>query len=381
MKHLWWIPVSILLLTGCVPSVTDETEVLNTEEEVETAIIPSMQLDEQYYRTLLPYKESATRGNIVNRMNSRYDIKEAENGLLRLSQRQFSPDDYYFQEGQKISSAEASTWLRRQGEEDEARTHHPLGLNAADTRTAEQTAAGEKPPASLLAHILEQNYLVKTDEETIRLGGVSIGLALNSIYYSSVNGVSYEESVPSSQLIEEGQRMADEIVKRLREKEGMADVPIAVGLFKQNSRNAISPGTYFSYGVAPGGQEAVANWSAVNEEYVVFPTSNSEEIYREVDTQFRNFKQDVEEYFSNFTSVIGTGFYQDDRLRELKVEVPIQFYGAAEIIGFTQYLTGLVLEHFPQNIEVTVSVTSTNGPEALVVRKVDQTEPIVHIYE
>lgn len=381
MKHIWWIPVSLLLLTGCVPSATEEAEVLNTEEEVETAIIPSMQLDEQYYRTLLPYKESATRGTIVNRMNSRYDIKEAENGLLRLSQRQFSPDDYYFQEGQKITGEDASIWLRRQGKEDEARTHHPLGLNAADTRTAEQKADGARPPASLLAHILEQNYLVKTDEETIRLGGVSIGLALNSVYYNSINGVSYEESIPSDQLVEEGQRMADEIVKRLREKEGMKNVPIAVGLFKQNSRNAIAPGTYFSYGVAPGGREAVANWSRVHEEYMVFPTSSSEEIYRAADTQFRNFKQDVEEYFPNFTSVIGTGFYQDDHLRKLEIDVPIQFYGAAEIIGFTQYLTGLVLDHFPENVEVEVSVTSTNGAEALILRKADQTEPIVHIYE
>jgi protein involved in sex pheromone biosynthesis len=376
MKRIWWIPLSVLLLSGCVPSVSDEAEVLNTEEQAaETAIIPSMQLDDRYYRTLLPYKQSATRGAIVNRLNSRYDIQEAESGLLRLSQRQFSPDDYYFQEGQKITSEDASVWLSRSSKE------NPLGLNPADPRNDKQKADGDRPPAEILAHIVEQNYLVKTDKETIRLGGVSIGLALNSIYYNSIDEVSYEETIPHAQVEKEGKRLAGEIIKRLREKEGMKDVPIAVGLFKQNSRGAIAPGTYFAYGVAPGGEAAVANWTPVKEEYIIFPTSGTGDKYRDVDTSFRNFKMDVEEYFSNFTSVIGTGFYQDDQLRKLEIDIPIQFYGSAELIGFTQYLTGLVLEHFPENIEVEVSVTSTNGPEALVLRKVGQTEPIVHIYD
>lgn len=240
MKRIWWIPISMLLLAGCVPSDTNETEVLNSEEEeVETAIIPSMQLDDQYYRTLLPYKQSATRGKIVNRMNSRYDIEEAEKGLLRLSQNQFSPEDYYFQEGQKITDEEVTAWLKRKGEKE---GHDPMGLNAEDKtkplskEEKEGNASPERPEPAILAHIIEQNYLVKTKEDTIRLGGVSIGLALNSVYYNSIDGVSYEESISHDKLEKEGKRMADEIVSRLRQKEGMADIPITVGLFEQKSR-------------------------------------------------------------------------------------------------------------------------------------------------
>ncbi|MGI2329508.1 CamS family sex pheromone protein [Planococcus sp. YIM B11945] len=381
MKRIWWIPISLLLLSGCVPSSNDKTEVLNTEEEeAETAIIPSIQLDAQYYRTLLPYKQSATRGKIINRLNSRYDIKEVENGLLRLSQHQFSPDDYYFQEGQKITDKEITAWLKRVSKDDKS-GGDPQGLNPADKRTAEQKKKGDRPTPEVLAHIVEQNYLVKTAEDTIRLGGVSIGLALNSVYYSSEGEFSFEETIPHAEVEKEGKRIANEIVKRLRAKEGMADIPITVGLFEQNSRKAIVPATYFSYGVAPGGDTKVADWKPINEEYVLFPTSGTEDKYREVDTSFLNFKQDVEEYFSNFTSVIGTGFYQEDQLREMQIEIPIQFYGSAEIIGFTQYLTGLVIEHFPENVQVEVSVTSTNGPEALVLRKLNETEPVVHIYD
>src|SRR5690606_36919957 len=183
---------------------------------------------------------------------------------------------------------------------------NPAGLNPADGRSGEQKKAGERPPAEILAHVIEQNYLVKTKEDTIRLGGISVGLALNSVYYSSENDIAYEEEIPQEQIEKEGKRMADEIVKRLREKEGLGDVPIVVGLFKQNSRNTMVPGTYFSYGAAPGGEQAIAGWNAVNENNVLFPTSGSDERYRDIDTAFRNFKQDVEIYFSNFTSVIGT---------------------------------------------------------------------------
>lgn len=375
MKRIWWIPIGVLLLTGCVPSGNDEAEVVGTEEEVETAIIPSMQLDEQYYRTLLPYKQSATRGKIVSRLNSRYDIKEAEHGLLRLSQQQFSPDDYYFQEGQMITDEEATSWLQRTSAD------NPNGLNPEDGRSSAQQDEGERPDPELLAHILEQNYLVKTEEDKIRLGGVSIGLAMNTVYYSSIDGIPYEESIPQEEIESEGKRMADEIVSRLREKEEMADVPILVSLFAQNNRNAMTPGTYFAYGAAPRGESEVANWNAINEAFVVFPTSGTNEQYRDIDTAFRNFKQDVELYFSNFTSVIGKGFYQDNQLHQLKIEIPIQFYGSSEVIGFTQYVTGLLLDHFPDNIELEVNVTSTNGAEALILRKAGEAEPIVHIYE
>ncbi len=77
--------------------------------------------------------------------------------------------------------------------------------------------------------------------------------------------------------------------------------------------------------------------------------------------EFLKFKQDIDEYFSNYTSVIGEGFYQNNQLTKLDIEVPIQFYGTAEIIGFTQYLTGMMLKHLPKDVQITVSITSSNG--------------------
>lgn len=381
MKRISWIPaiISLALLAGCAPNLNKDTEVIKETQESDeaTTIIPSMQISDQYYRTLLPYEESKSRGMIVSRVYSKYDIKEAENGLLRLSQRNFSPDDYFFQEGQMLDSEILTKWLSRKSSENEE------GLNPSNPDPKGKiTPEIAKNAPIYLAHIVEQNFLVKKDDKKVQLGGVSIGLALNTVFYyqTAVGEPILEAPIPNATVEENGKKMAQEVVKRMRSVKGLENVPITVGLFKQESRNSIVPGTYFTYSVATEGKAQLGDWTNINEEYVLFPQPQSEEKYRDVGQAFTNFKQDVEEYFSNFTSIVGTGFYQDDRIKKLTIDIPIQFYGEAEIIGFTQYMTGLIMEHFPTSMHVEVNVTSINGPEALVIKKANETEPFVHIY-
>lgn len=391
MKRTSWIPaiISLVLIAGCAPDSTKDTEVINDiekDEEVAKTIIPSLQISKDYYRTLLPYAPSKSRGLVVSNVYSKYDIKEVESGLLRLSQRTFSADDYLFQEGQMLDTDTLRAWLTRKGEVGKDKDNKgkkaevDLGLNPV-LPGGEITAELAKTNPKYLAHIVEQNYMVKTKDNTIKLGGVSIGLAMNSVYYYKVGDYGpYEQPIPQATIEEQGKKMAAEIIKRMRAMEGLENVPITVGLFKQEDRNSIVPGTYFAYSVADEGK-ALGDWNKLNEEYVIFPQPPSEVKYRKASDSFKNFKQDVEEYFSNYTSIIGTGFYQEDQIKKLTIDIPIQFYGSAELIGFTQYMTGLVMEHFPASLEVEVSVTSINGPEAVVIKKADAKEPYVHIYD
>ena len=181
-----------------------------------------------------------------------------ENGLMRLSQRTFSPNDYYFQEGQKLDSETLSAWLARSSQTDE-------GLNPPRPEKGNMTAELAKTSPVYLAHIVEQNYLVKSDDNKVSLGGISIGLAMNSIYYYQKEdfGATYEEDIPQAKIVENGKKMANEIVKRIRTMKGLENIPITVGLFKQESRNSIVPGTYFAYGEAGEGKSSIANWSDI----------------------------------------------------------------------------------------------------------------------
>lgn len=375
MKRKGWLALAALLvLTGCTPNQTQEEVVQDpAESEARTVVLPSVRLDETYYSTILPYAESKSRGLVVSNMATSYDVVEVEKGLMRLSQNQFPTDQYYFQEGQYLDGSTISSWLARSNQTED-------GLNPDDQGLVGREKAQKAPV--YLSHIVEQNYLVR-DGNTMKLGGVSIGLALNSIYYyTEVDyGPVLEQPLTDAQITENGRRIANEVVTRMRSMPGLEEVPITVGLFKQNSRNAIVPGTYFNYGVADNGG-TVSDWSPINEQYVTFPTSNAVEQYRDMDTIFRNFKQDVETYFPNYTSVIGTGFYKDNYLQKMTIEIPIQFFGEAEIIGFTQYVAGLLNTHFvAADLPVEVNITSIEGEQALIKREANEETPFVHIYE
>ncbi|MCG7345643.1 CamS family sex pheromone protein [Sporosarcina sp. ACRSL] len=368
MKRLFVLPglAAVLLLSGCLPSIGPEKEEViqeNEEQIEETVMIPNVQLKDEYYRTLIPIKKSASRGLVVNNIYTKYDIQEAEQGLMRLSAQHFDTKNHFFQEGQYIDRKTASAWLARS-------STNEAGLNPPEAKGED---AEEKP--IYLAHIIEQNYLTLTDEKKVRLSGISIGLALNSVYYS--NGK--ETEIPDAELEKQGIAMADKIVSRLRAKEGFQDIPIVIGLFKQERRNAIVPGTYFATAFADKGKSSASGWKQVNERYVLFPAPADIDNYRDINTTFSHFKQDIDNYFPSFVNVIGKGFFKENRLQSISIEIPIQFFGKSEIIGFTQFLTDHVIKYFP-NIDVEVSITSVNGPEALIVKEAGDDEPFVHIY-
>ncbi|WP_432361053.1 CamS family sex pheromone protein [Sporosarcina sp. UB5] len=369
MKRLFAVSgvAAVLLLGGCLPSIgPDKEEIIQENEEQieETVMIPDVQLKDEFYKTLTPFKKSASRGLVVSNIYTKYDIEEAEKGLMRLSAQHFDTKNHFLQEGQYIDAATAKAWLAR-------KSTNEAGLNPPEAKGED----AEQSPI-YLAHIIEQNYLTLTDEKKVRLSGVSIGLALNSVYYERGGR---ETTISDEELEKQGIAMADEIVSRMRAREGFQDIPIVIGLFKQEKRNAIVPGTYFATAFADKGKSAPSGWKEVNERYVLFPAPADIDNYREINTTFSNFKQDIDKYFPSFVNVIGKGFFKENRMESIAIDIPIQFFGKSEVIGFTQYLTSLIINYFP-DIDVEVSITSVNGPEALIVKEAGSNEPFVHIY-
>src|SRR5699024_7985045 len=88
----------------------------------------------------------------------------------------------------------------------------------------------------------------------------------------------------------------------------------------------------------------------------------------------------IEDYFPNYVGVSGDGFYIDEDLTRMTLEIPIEFYGKGEVIGFTQYTYKQLKEIFPNHYDIEVSITSRDGPESLIYRKAGAEDPKVHIY-
>lgn len=374
------------VLTGCLPNLQKQEEVIQEDaDSKETAIIPKYQLGEQYYRTILPFKPSGARGLVVSNLHTRYDIKEFEMGLMRLAQGTFNPDKYLFQEGQKLDKDTVKSWLNRKYTSKQLKARdmnesQNLGLNPTDDEEGDIQERNEKSPI-YLAHILEHNYLIK-DKDSVNLGGIAIGLALNSVHYyqKEAFGATFEHKIPSKEMEKEGKKIAEEVVRRIRKMDGMESVPIVIALFEQKSSNSVVPGNFFAVTHAQKGKTKLDKWEKVNEKYYLFPSKQAETEHLTDVTQFLSFKKDVEEYFPNYNAVVGKAFYIGNQIQHLTIDIPIQFYGKAEAIGFTQYVTGLVMKHFHSYLNVEVNISSINGPEALIVRDPNEEEPYVHIY-
>ncbi len=374
--------VMLILTTSCAPSFNSQEGVIEENQDEsgqETAIIPSYNIAEDNYKVMIPYKIGKARGVITNQVANRVDIDELEEGLRRHSKQVYDPDTYFFQEGQYITDSIVYEWLERFSETEASRSN-PEGLNPAieDESDEDQQRANPK----YLSHILEQNYIVKTEGDFVELGGISIGIALKSVYTFQTEdfGASYYEDIPMEDLISEGKQIAQQVLSRVRQIEGLEEVPVLLSLFREEAQNSLVPGNFIAKTFVEEGNSTIGAWENINEEHILFPSSEANEKYPEMSDNLGYFEQDIAEYFPNYVSVIGKGFYIEDELQKLTIEIPVSFNGNGEIIGFNQYIYGLVTEGFQNNYDLEINVTSNGRQESLITRNAGEDDLAVHIY-
>lgn len=222
-----------------------------TAKSSEKAIVPKYNISDSYYKMVLPFKAGKARGLTTEQLNTRLDIDEFETGLMRLAQDSFSTDDYLFQEGQYLDEDTVLSWLARKKTgsdlkkaEKEDKNFKNEGLNPALPSSGSTEEKNESSPI-YLASMLEHDYLVRKDKNSIQLGGVMIGLALNSVYYyrEKTGDPQKEVEIKDSTLRQQGEKIAQEVINRLRKKDNLKNVPITVALYKQASKTSIVPGT------------------------------------------------------------------------------------------------------------------------------------------
>ncbi|MFS0784486.1 CamS family sex pheromone protein [Bacillus sp. 1P06AnD] len=394
MKKISLIGIALLLLlSGCAPKYENQEDVQKSKNDDGKAVIPKFKISDEYYSIVSPKsKPSNARGQVVSNLNGRYDVNEMELGLMRIARENFSTKDYVYNEGQHLTAKTVNQWLQRKytneqfkammKKDNSLKESDNLGLNPIDPGKGDIGKRNEENPL-YLAHILEQDYLLKKSKDTYTLGGVVIGLALNSTYYyQKVDyGAVYEVKIDHDEMEREGKKIAEEVLTRLRGMDKLKNVPITIALYEQAEKSSVVPGNFISYTHVKEGNSSISDWKKVKEKYYLFPSDEVNEKHRDDNKMFLNFKQEVEKYYPNFNGVIGRGYYIDDQLQKMNIDIPIQFYGKAEAIGFTQFVTSKVMEYFPDYLNVQVSITSVNGPESLIVRNTDDKEPFVHIYE
>ena len=187
---------SVISLAACADVTRANQPSTNTNKDSNTKVVQSTtnQLSNNFYRALITngkYEVSQNRGATLS-LNTGFNLKNFETGLIDLSRSVFPTNQYFFREGQIIDAETTAKWIARKSDK------NPDGLNPADNGDTSPT--GRAP--IYLAQILEQDYMIQT-ENNFELGGISIGIAMNSVDYYTNDGKDAETEISNEAMIEQ----------------------------------------------------------------------------------------------------------------------------------------------------------------------------------
>ncbi|MDT0693916.1 CamS family sex pheromone protein [Staphylococcus chromogenes] len=383
-----------LVLVGCGP---DDNEPSSSKENTSTQndvkqIATDKNVQGDNYRTILPFKESQARGLTQENMANTYNGEDFETGLLNISKQVFPTDDYLYQDGQFLDKKTIQVYLEPKltkseldemsdKEKEERKATENLGLNPpVHGETDEEKIAKNSP--QVLSNILEQNFYDNGDTSGKKLKGMTIGLAMNQVYYYQKEkyGETFSVDLDKKKVEKQGQEMAEEMLSRLRENEKLKDIPITFAIYMQSGKDQITPGAFVSYATSEENGEALKEWNTVNEQTVLVPSGEAADLNEQFNSNFRDFNHSLQSYFTNFTQAVGKAKFKDKKLQSLTVDLPIDYYGKAELIGITQYVTQLAEKDFGDVEEYEIHIKDGNESRALITKTKDDKEPKVHIY-
>ncbi|MEC0282808.1 CamS family sex pheromone protein [Terribacillus saccharophilus] len=391
---------ALVLLASCGPSGGGEEEVKQETADggEKTSVVSSYNFSDEEYKVLLPYESgkskgvvnyetSAARGVIINQIANRLDIDEVEEGLRNHSKDVFSPDDYYFREGQMLDSDTLYSWIGRYAKaqkDDKGKTSadeeaKELGLNPElNEDKASEKDFRDNP--KYLSHILEQDYMVEDENGDIKLGGVSIALAMKSEYQFTTGGKGpYREEISEDKMLAQANEMSKKIVERMRDIDGLSEVPIHITVYQEAKKESVVPGNFVAETTVDKGSSSVGDWDKIDEDNVLFPSDAANENHPDESQYISAFTTKVASFFPNYTGMVGRGFYQNDELKKLTIDIPIQFEGNAEVVAFTQYAYSQIMDIFPNYYDLEINITSNDQTEAIITREHDTKEPEVYI--
>ena len=251
------------------------------------------------------YVVSPIAGLTATDNDNSVDTRELERGLIQISKNQFSTNQYVFQEGQQLDTSTVTDWLTRKSKT------NPQGLNPVNNG---KTGTDTRNPI-YLEEIVEQDYLTGSGSK-YQLGGMSLGLAMNSVdyYQKKRDGAEFQTDISKATQRAQGEKIANEIVARLRKRKSLKNIPITIGLFSKTGKDSLVGGTYFAYGTAAANSSKITKWKSMSEKMQVLPTTGNEKAINSDDaSHFNDFKTAIQNYFPNISGVTATLRYDNGK--------------------------------------------------------------------
>lgn len=314
---------AILVLTACGNNDEKSKEQSNEkEQQKESGSVKEIATDKNVqgdnYRTILPFKESQARGLLQDNMANSYNGEDFENGLLDLSKSVFPTDDYLYQDGQYLDKDMINAFLNPKYTKDEVnkmdesdrkekKANENLGLNPSHKGETDPEKIAEQSPA-YLSNILEQDFYASGDTKGKKIKGMTIGLAMNSTYYyqKEKDGETYSKDLDDKEIEKQGKQMAEELLSRIRENKDLKEIPIHFAIYKQSGENSIVPGEFIAGTTVEDGKTRINDWKDINQKTALLPSEEAGELDENLNSDFKQFNDNLQTYFNNFTQAVGT---------------------------------------------------------------------------
>ncbi|MBF7138273.1 CamS family sex pheromone protein [Pediococcus pentosaceus] len=316
------------------------------------------------------YVTSKSRGLTADQNGNVNNTKSFESGLQGISKKIFPTSQYVFQEGQYLSSDTVQNWLDRESKS------NPEGLNPKDNGSKDP----DKRNPIYLQALEEQDYMEKSGT-SLKLKGVTIGLAMNSIdyYQKEQYGAQYETKISDAEIKAKSQEIAQKVLERLRKKSEFKNVPIVIAVYKQASNDSLVGGTFMRYSNNSG--EKLAKWKDLDYKNVVYPISDTETSPNSNDSSaFDNFKTQVESFFPNLSGITAKARYDGKSMEGMSVSITTQFYSETEINSFTQFVSTQAEKYLPSGVNIDITIKSTDEVQSFLSRSAKEKTFSSHVF-
>lgn len=316
------------------------------------------------------YVTSKSRGLTADQNGNVNNTKSFESGLQDISKKIFPTSQYVFQEGQYLSSDTVQNWLDRESKS------NPEGLNPKDNGSKDP----DKRNPIYLQALEEQDYMEKSGT-SLKLKGVTIGLAMNSVdyYQKEQYGAQYETKISDAEIKAKSQEIAQKVLERLRKKSEFKNVPIVIAVYKQASNDNLVGGTFMRYSNNSG--EKLAKWKDLDYKNVVYPISDTKTSPNSNDSSaFDNFNTQVESFFPNLSGITAKARYDGKSMEGMSVSITTQFYSETEINSFTQFVSTQAEKYLPSGVNIDITIKSTDEVQSFLSRSAKEKTFSSHVF-
>lgn len=344
----------IIVLTGCSQTPVYE----NTKEEVKQTI----QSTPNEYKTQIPVKPSPIRG-IVGQTDAFINFNDMEKSLMDIIKKYVDVNKYIYSPGQILTADDVNQLIGRESSD------NPNGLNLKETKNLKD--------APIYANtLIEQDYFTYENDKKI-YNTIGIGVGLDSTYKYDDNE---EPKNISDEEIKEfvTQFVGNKLVEFIRSKEGMENVNILVGIFKE-SDDGIVPGGYVSYGYIPKDKKSIEKVESVNVNYEVFP--NEEEKYEQINNILSELEAKVEAYFTSYNAMTTLGKIEDNQLVEIDSKITMSTYSEVEMEIFEQYIIDNIGDLKKLVPKIEIDIVSATGKNIGIITLVNGQVTNKYVYE